>query len=174
MLTECSFDGIPDEILQQILTYIGPESILRSIERLSRRFARVANEPLLWRYYCHSTFKYWDPRHDIESKLAGDATSVDWKGLFCYRLRLDFGTTTSLEAILASQTNRIQWYESIGEGGYDVKDTLLRHCRCDDSVSDVLARRYDGQTSDRGLLLIFMQVLQQFCARPYTSSKGVR
>lgn len=138
-----TFDELPDEILQQVLYCSPPEETLLSLQLVSKRFARLANEPLLWRYHCRVGFKYWDPRHRIKDKLAGDVGAADWRKLFCYRLRVDAQTTRNLDGILAAQTNRIVKYEEIGENGYDVKDTLLRHCRVDDSAPDVLARKYE-------------------------------
>lgn len=74
-------------------------------------------------------------------KFRGNVGDVDWKALYTYRLQVATDTTELLDSILASQTHRIEKFESIGEFGYDAKDVLLRHCRTDDAVDDVLARR---------------------------------
>lgn len=66
---------------------------------------------------------------------------MDWKTLYIYRKHIDIRTTDLLNSILKGQTNRIQKFKEIAEFGYDAKDTLLRHCRVDGDVEDVLARR---------------------------------
>ena len=136
-----SLNYLPDEILQQILFYLSPEDTL-TIQDTSSRFARLANEPLLWRYHCRTSFKYWDPKHRIRQKFIGNVGDVDWKKIYFYRRDVDIQTTITLNSILASQIKRIEKFERIGQFGYDAKDTLLRHCGTDDSVEDVLARRY--------------------------------
>jgi F-box protein 21 len=135
-----SFNDLPDEILQQILFYISPKDTLR-IQNTSKRFTRLANEPLLWRHHCRTTFKYWDSKHRIRQKFAGNVGDVDWKKIYLYRRDVDFQTTQALDGILAGQIERIEKFEGISQFGYDAKDTLLRHCATGDEVVDVLARR---------------------------------
>jgi F-box protein 21 len=136
-----SLTDLPDEIIQQVLFYISPEDAL-AVQRASRRLARLANEPLLWRYHCLTSFKYWDSKHRIMQKFAGNVTDVDWKKIYFYRRDVDIQTSRILNSILAGQIKRIEKFEQISQFGYDAKDTLLRHCAADDAVDDVLARRY--------------------------------
>lgn len=136
------FSDLPDEVIQQILFYVAPEDTLANVQLTSRRLTRLGNEPLLWRYYCRTCFKYWDSRHRIDLKFAGSASDVDWKKIYFYRCNVDAQTTKSLNGILSAQIKRIEKYEKISQYGYDAKDTLLRHCQTGDNASDVLARRY--------------------------------
>lgn len=136
-----TFNDLPDEILQQILFYVSPKDTL-IIQKTSKRLARLANEPLLWRHHCRTSFKYWDSKHRIGQKFAGNVGDVDWKKIYFYRRDVDSQTTRALDGILAGQTGRIEKYERISKFGYDAKDTLLRHCATGEEVDDVLARRY--------------------------------
>jgi F-box protein 21 len=135
-----SFNELPDEIVQQILSYVSPEDAL-VIQNASRRLMQLANEPLLWRHHCRTLFKYWDPKHRIKQKFAGNVGDVEWKKIYLYRRDVDTQTTQALDNILARQINRIEKFESISMLGYDAKDTLLRHCATSEAAEDVLARR---------------------------------
>lgn len=86
-------------------------------------------------------FTYWDSKHRIGQKFAGNVGDVDWRKLYTYRRRIDKETTALLDSILDGQINRISKFKSISEFGYDAKDTLLRHCRTSEDAEDVLARR---------------------------------
>ncbi|PVH71848.1 YccV-like-domain-containing protein [Cadophora sp. DSE1049] len=134
--------SLPDEVLQHILAYCPPHDVLLHVQRLSKRFNRLGSEPLLWRYHCRTEFKYWDSKHQIQKKFLQGVGDVDWKLLYTHRKKVDIETSGLLDNILERQTNRISKFKAISEFGYDAKDTLLRHCRTDDSAEDVLARRY--------------------------------
>jgi F-box protein 21 len=136
-----SLTYLPDEIIQQILIYIPPLDTIGSVQQVCRRLNRLANEALLWRYHCKVGFKYWDSKHRIKQKFLGSVNDMDWKTLFAHRKMVDKKTTETLDSILQGQTNRIQKFGTIGNFGYDAKDTLLRHCHTSDGVDDVLARR---------------------------------
>ncbi|KAI1848356.1 hypothetical protein JX265_008864 [Neoarthrinium moseri] len=142
MATASPFDHLPDEIIHQILQYLAPEQTLAAIPRLSRRFHRIAQTPLLWRYYCETTFKYWQSDHDIRGKLRNKSSHVDWKALFTLRLSRNRRIADLVDGIVASRVSRLQKTEEICQYGYDAKDYLLSQCRIDDDVDDVLARRY--------------------------------
>ncbi|KAK0106484.1 hypothetical protein ONS96_004111 [Cadophora gregata f. sp. sojae] len=133
--------SLPDEVLQHILYFCPPNDVLH-VQSLSKRFNRLGNEPLLWRYHCRTGFKYWDAKHRIQKKFSQRVGDVDWKHLYIHRRKVDIATSGLLNNILERQTNRISKFIAISEFGYDAKDTLLRHCRTDDSAEDVLARRY--------------------------------
>jgi F-box protein 21 len=134
-------DRLPDEILHQILLYVSPEDTLINLQRTSIRFSRLGNEPLLWRHHCRTSFRYWDSKHRIRQKFAGNAGDVDWKKIYIYRRDVDLKTTSALDGILSGQSRRIEGFERISQFGYDAKDTLLRHCGTGDAVEDVLSRR---------------------------------
>ena len=136
-----TLNALPDEVLQQILIYLSPHDTIWNIQRVSKRLNRLGNGLLLWRYHCRVEFKYWDSKHQIKQKFLGSVGDVDWKLLYKDRIQVDKQTTASLNSILEGQTNRIEKYGTIGDFGYDVKDTLLRHCLTSEAADDVLARR---------------------------------
>lgn len=133
---------LPDELLQHILQYIPPEDVLRSFSPLSRRLHRIAQEPLLWRYYCRSNFRYWNAVHRFQEMIRGPVHRVNWKRLFLLRLQRNAHAAALLDGIVQSRVSRLQKMEQICQYGYDVKDFLLAQCRIDDSAEDVLARRH--------------------------------
>lgn len=136
-----SLDILPQEILHAILCYCDPLSSV-ALERTSRRFGGVTNEPILWRFYCQAHFQYWDSRHDMIDKLSRPISTVDWKALFVARYLMDHAASKSFDGILQTQTGRIRTSGSIVALGYDVKDTLLRNIRADPTAHDYLARRF--------------------------------
>ncbi|KAL1995355.1 hypothetical protein VTN49DRAFT_1542 [Thermomyces lanuginosus] len=136
-----TLSSLPDEILHLIFRFVHPNDAM-SVQCTARRFRDVANEPLLWRFYCQTYFRYWDERHEFEKKLAARTSSVDWKRLYLTRAATDATTTKLLDGILSSQSGRIEKFEEIISLGYDVKDTLLRHARAGPELEDHLARRY--------------------------------
>jgi F-box protein 21 len=142
-----SFDALPDEILQLVLFHLSPQDTILNVQRVSKRLHRLGNGPLLWRYYCRVQFRYWDAKHRIRQKFRGSVGDVDWKMLYTHRKKVDIQTTQILDSILEDQVNRIKKFASIGEFGYDAKDTLVRHCRTSESAEDVLARRYYSRPS---------------------------
>lgn len=140
-MMEASLARLPDEILHSILCHSPPRSAA-ALERTAGRFRSITNEPLLWRFYCQTHFKFWDKRHDFHNKLASPVSSVDWKKLYITRHLIDNATTEVLESILASQTGRIEKFHTIVSFGYDAKDTLIRHSLAGPEREDYLARRF--------------------------------
>ena len=130
---------LPNEIIQQILFYVPPSSVL-AIQRVSRRFNDLT-QPLLWRYHCRTQFKFWDQKHNIQEKFSYEVAKVDWKKVFSNRHSIDRATSHAIDAILCSQVGRVEKFQTVVEFGYDAKDTLLRHLDVDDDAEDVLARR---------------------------------
>lgn len=137
---EASLTHLPDEILHSILYYSSPRAAA-ALECTARRFRNIAKEPLLWRHYCRSHFRFWEHRHDFENKLAGPVSSVDWKGLYVSRHLTDSTVTDALEDILSSQRGRLEKFRAIMSFGYDAKDTLIRNTLVGSDREDHLARR---------------------------------
>lgn len=164
---------LPDEVLQQILSYCPPRDVLHNVQRLSKRFNELASEPLLWKHHCRVDFAYWDAKHHIQPKFMGGIGDADWKRIYTNRIKVDVGTTAHLDSILESQTDRISRFKSIADYGYDAKDALLRHCHVSDGAEDVLARRYVKlrlHCKSKGLNSI--QVLCKLCSRPFAPIKS--
>ncbi len=139
--TNPSLNVLPDEIVQHILYYLSPHHVAHNIQRISKRFESLGREPLLWKHHCRVDYKYWDPKHRIRQRFSGAVADVDWKALYKNRSIVDFATTKLLDSIINCQTNRINKFAAIAGLGYDVKDTLLRHCHTSEDAEDVLARR---------------------------------
>lgn len=136
-----AWSDLPDEVLQHILSYVSPGDLLSNVQCISKRFSRLASEPLLWRHHCRVRFAYWDSKHRIRQKFAGNVGDVDWKTLYRHRKKVEFETAAVLDSIIGGQVNRIQKFKLIADFGYDAKDTLLKHCRTSETADDVLARR---------------------------------
>ncbi|KAL4778081.1 Hemimethylated DNA-binding protein YccV like-domain-containing protein [Aspergillus varians] len=136
-----SVNDIPEEILYNILLFCNASDSV-AVGCTARRFRRVANEPLLWRHYCQTHFKFWAQGHNMPAKLSGAVSTVDWKALYISRHRVDRATCQLLDSILTSQTGRIEKFRSVVNFGYDAKDTLLRNISIDLCAEDYLARRY--------------------------------
>ncbi|KND93099.1 hypothetical protein TOPH_02113 [Tolypocladium ophioglossoides CBS 100239] len=139
-----SLDRVPDEIIQHLLYYVSPRDNLRGLQLLSRRFHRLANEPLLWRLHCRDSFRYWHPDHGLRHKLRLKVAEVEWKRLFGLRTRQNSLVARLLDDIIATKVGRLKRFEAIARLGYDAKDFLLEQCRTDESADDYLARRYYG------------------------------
>lgn len=136
-----SLNDVPDEIIVHILHFLEPEDTLISVQLVSRRYRRLANEPLLWKRHCSGGFRFWHPEHHIAEKLAAPLNSVDWKELWITRKRRNVIVAHQLDGALATKVGQFQKLQQICLLGYDAKDFLLEQCRADDSVEDVLARR---------------------------------
>ena len=141
MASETSISDLPDEVLDQVLYHLSPEQTALNVRRASKRFARLSEEPLLWRYYCRTEFTYWDAKHHIKQKMGGDVSDVEWEKLYIYRKQIDTRTSELLDSILSEQIGRIDKTKDISEFGYDAKDILLRNCQAETNTDDVLARR---------------------------------
>lgn len=140
MAQPTAISDLPDEVLDQVLYYLSPEQTIL-VRRVSKRFARLSEEPLLWRYYCRTEFNYWDGKHRIKQKFGGDVSDVEWEKLYIYRKDIDTRTSELLDSILSEQIGRIDKTKDISEFGYDAKDILLRNCQAETDTDDVLARR---------------------------------
>lgn len=136
-----SFDALPDELIHHILHYLSPEQTLTAVALVSRRFSNIAHEPLLWKYYCQTGFRYWQSEHRFQDKLRGNLHDVDWKALYLLRLKRNSRIANLIDGIVASRVSRLEKTEQICQYGYDAKDYLLTQCRIDESAEDVLARR---------------------------------
>lgn len=136
-----ALEEVPDEILQHILSYISAHDNLKTVQLLSRRLNRLANEPLLWRQHCKRNFTYWNPSHNFPAKLAGRVSDVDWKALFLLRKARDAQISSLFDGMLSTQLGRARRFEQICLLGYDAKDFLLEQCRTIETADDVLARR---------------------------------
>lgn len=136
-----SLNCLPDEIIHHILTYVSPEDNLSSVQLVSRRLNHVANETLLWRYHCQTSFSFWHPDHRFQDKLASTPSHVEWKKLWIERTRNNATAARLLDDALATKVGRYGRIQQICLLGYDVKDFLLEQCRVDESAEDVLARR---------------------------------
>ncbi|KID62404.1 F-box protein, partial [Metarhizium hybridum] len=135
-----SLDRVPDEIIQHLLHHVSPEDTLQCFQLLCHRSHRLANEGLLWRYHCRSTFRYWHPDHGFGQKLHAAVASVDWKRLFLLRARRNRTVSQLFDAILKTKVGRLRKIERICRLGYDAKDFLLVQCHAPESAPDVLAR----------------------------------
>lgn len=136
-----SLDCLPEEILHSILCYC-PPTCPAALAQTSRRFSSVANDPILWRFYCCVYFKFWSTEHELPKKLENPVSSVDWKALYITRHLIDRAVTRLTDSFLETQSGRIEKSQAIIDIGYDAKDTLLRNISVDSGAEDFLARRF--------------------------------
>lgn len=137
-----SFESLPDELIHQILHYLEPEHTLKTVALLSRRLNNIACEPLLWKHYCQTNFRYWSAEHRFDQKIHGKLHDVDWRALYLLRLKRNSRIADLVDGIVASRVLRLEKTENICQYGYDAKDYLLTQCRIHDDAEDVLARRF--------------------------------
>lgn len=112
---------LPDEVIQSILSYLPPLTTL-ALQQTCRRFANVANEPLLWKKYCQQSFRWWDKRFSPQLQ---DASFTEWKDLFARRNTSSRATRDAINKIVAKELGRLDSLKTILETGYDAKDDLL-------------------------------------------------
>jgi F-box protein 21 len=118
---------LPDEVIQNVLFRLEYANAL-ALEATCRRFRDVANEPLLWKFFCRVGWKKWHPRHNFKAKLSG-TEFTGWKALFAERTRSSRETRTLVQGILEEDLHRIPKVETIVELGWDAKDALLEGFR---------------------------------------------
>lgn len=135
-----TLENLPNEVLFQIFLSLPPPSI-PALQQVSERFYNIS-QPLLWRYYCRTLFKFWSTEHRIQEKFNGNVNNTDWKALFVQRYQTNKQVSQKLDSIVASQSGRIPKVSAILENGDDAKDILLKNANVDDDAEDVLARRY--------------------------------
>lgn len=137
-----SLNLLPDDIIEQIISFVPPLDNLNALQLACQRLYRLANQPLLWRHHCRTSFRYWHPRHQLQEKSNSRASEVDWKSLFVTRHGQNRTIAQILDQILSTRVGRISGMQKICAFGYDAKDFLMEQCNADNSCDDVLARRY--------------------------------
>ncbi|KAF1966796.1 YccV-like-domain-containing protein [Bimuria novae-zelandiae CBS 107.79] len=137
-----AFTDLPAEILEGIFLNLDPQSVI-SVAQTCRLIKELTTDaPLIWRHFCHTHFRWWDPQRAMQAKFQGPLSDVDWRSVFIERLRKEREALRLLDHVLGSQQNRIRHIGEIADFGYDVKEVLLKEIACDDVREDVLARRY--------------------------------
>lgn len=142
-----SLESVPDEIIRHILQYLSPEDTFANVQLVSKTFNHIANEPLLWKYYCLSSFRYWNDEHRLSEKLRLRASQTAWRKLWRRRRARNAEISRLLDEVVATKVGRLQKIGHICRYGYDAKDLLVAQSRTDDSAPDVLARRYYANTA---------------------------
>lgn len=131
--------ALPDEILANIVQFLNVSAIV-ALNRTATRFVDLANEPLIWREFCRSEYKYWDDRKKFRALLA-DPLSSEWRNLYASRIVNSRVTSTILKDIISDTVGRSDKLQAIVEHGYKVKDTLLRLFYESPSSPDHLAQK---------------------------------
>ncbi|KAI1608709.1 F-box protein 21 [Exophiala viscosa] len=132
--------ALPDEVIQTILSYLPPSTTL-SLQQTCRRFVDVASEPLLWKQYCQTGFRWWHRQHLVKTKFQ-DASFIDWKPLFATRHLSSQATRNAIGRIVADELGRLDSIKVILDAGYDAKDDLLDMFWNASSSEDHLAQKY--------------------------------
>lgn len=136
-----SFLDLPDELLQEIFTYLSPSSTA-SLGLATKRLNKISNEPLLWRNYVLDTWKFWE-NETLRHQLISNPLSPSWRAMYGARSHQDRLVQQLFDDMLSTQKSRIERMEEIVQTfGHDAKDLLLQFSQTSDDVEDVLARRY--------------------------------
>lgn len=136
-----SIDSMPDEIIRQVLQHVPPQQAYDNIPLVSKKLKRIATDPLLWKYYCQTSFRYWHPSHRLDDKLRARASKTAWRDLWRRRKYRNDLAARLLDEILATKVSRMAKVGRICQLGYDAKDFLLEQIETPDSAEDALARR---------------------------------
>lgn len=133
---------LPDELIHHLLYYVAPDDTLANLQLTSRRLKRVTEEPLLWRYYCVTSFKFWKSDHGLKRKLRLPPSEVDWKRLYVLRTGRNSHISHLLDQVVGTRVGRLRHIEEICKLEYDSKDFLLDQWHnIPDDAEDVIARR---------------------------------
>ena len=122
-LDPCDLLCLPDEVIQTILSYTPPQSVV-SVHATCRRLAIIASGPLLWRSFCQAAFTWWDKRHDIESKLR-DASFTEWEALYKERHLASQHTRDAFANLMSKEEGKLDAVQCFLDTGYDAKDVLI-------------------------------------------------
>jgi F-box protein 21 len=141
MATHASLTSLPTEILEAIFLRLDAPSVVAA-SATCKLIKKTADAPVIWRHLCLTRFTCWAPHRNITAKTFAPLSSVDWRGLFIDRIRIEKETRRLLNETLGTQHRRIQHINEVAAFGYDAKETLLEECACPDDAEDVLARRY--------------------------------
>lgn len=132
---------MPDEIIRQVIQHVAPHEAFDNCPLVSKTFKRVAFDPLLWKVFCQTSFRFWNPEHDLHKKLLLRASQTPWRDLWRRRKYRNDLIARLLNGIIATKVDRFAKMGRICELGYDAKDYLLEQINTPDSVEDSLARR---------------------------------
>lgn len=123
-MTPRDFNDLPDEVVSFVLRHLDPISALR-LGRTSRRFRDLTDQPLLWKYYCQSCYRYWSADQNVRKREV-DPNFVGWKDIFSARARSARRSRTILEDVITDPLGRIGKIDQIvDDGDYGVKNELL-------------------------------------------------
>ncbi|KAL1303183.1 hypothetical protein AAFC00_006608 [Neodothiora populina] len=137
-----SFLHLPDELLQEIFSYL-PASSTASLGLVTKRLQKISNAPFLWRNHVLDTWKYWEGEKEHVKRVNGSPVSPQWRTVYAERCKKDKKIAQIFDELLSTQQYRIERMERIiSQFGHDAKDALLRLVATPDHVEDVLARRY--------------------------------
>ena len=137
-------DQLPADIIHHVLYYLHPEENL-TLQCVSRRLQELSELPLVWKYYCRTSFKFWanlDHFNQLSSQPLAELGDHTWRNIYLDRRRKNKRASRLLNRIIQTKVGRLQNYQYMCDLGYDVKDYLLEVMTgTPDFYPDVLARR---------------------------------
>lgn len=131
-----------DELLLHIFADVAPEDNLRSLQLVCKKFYTVANDQMIWRRNCITSFRYWQDERWFHDNVAREQADADWKGVWLRRKRTNSHISRLLDAIIDTKVGRLERFREICQYGNDAKDFLLEQLDTPDDAEDVLARRW--------------------------------
>jgi F-box protein 21 len=134
---------LPDELLSVVTCHIPTAADTAAFGLTCRRVRKIVCTSPVWKKHCLTTWKYWEPRHQLPAKLTQPPLQTDWRQLFLQRVGIDLEAAIVFQDMISSQTKRMSRMNEIAKKRHDVQD-LLRNLRdrTPDQAEDVLARRW--------------------------------
>lgn len=136
----------PDELLGLIIQQLNNAKSTITFGLVCKRvWSLVATSPV-WRRHCLSTWKNWDSRHELTTKLSQPLLQTDWRALYLERVQIDRRAGDLFESVLGTQQARGSRMHELAILGADVKDLLIRLWKyTPNDADDVLARRWHAE-----------------------------
>src|SRR6202012_2409233 len=98
---------LPDELLEAIAFYLPPTETL-AFGQTCRRGNKIAYEHMIWRAHCITEWKYWESKHELDSKLERPPAQTQWRRIYNERRKTDKKALAIFDEMLKTQQYRIQ------------------------------------------------------------------
>lgn len=134
-MANLTLSSLPTEILQNIVCLVSPEDAI-ALAQASHRLLEITYEPLVWRHFCLSRYRFWDDKW--HSKLKGK--EAEWRDVYCQKREIDQKVMSFFEQIITRQSGRIDLFQGISNFRYDAKDVLLEQTKVSQNAADYLSR----------------------------------
>ena len=139
-----SLDQLPDEVIQQILSYLSQLDLV-SLSQLNRHLNAVAGEPQLWKHLIFQDFGFCNSSGEA-AKRRHDPAFHGWRELYIARHASHAETRKAVSSIIDHPLHRLVAMGKVVNHGYEVKSELLQLFHSTPSPTSILAQRYWSQS----------------------------